>query len=206
MRWTLWTYLVVVAACSPSKKESETPEAVPVTTTAKPVEDVPNEYQDLPPGGVLEEFGDTPGLVRVVVKNGMNFSLVGSYKNKKREGNWVEFHPNGLVKSITPYVDGKKEGLAAEMNTTGVLEKRVMYHNNLRHGEYKEFTYATVKEERFYQFDKLEGTVKIFYPDGKIMEEGAYKNGTRDGLSRWFNQEGKMTIEYEYKNGELVKK
>jgi MORN repeat variant len=206
MRILTLVVLVAMSSCTETQKVKEDDATTEVTPVASAVADTAADFQDLPAGAVKEEFGDTPDVVRVHVKNGMNYSQLGTYKDKKRDGNWIEYHPNGLVKSITPYVDGKKEGLMVEIGTNGTLEKRVLFHNNLRHGEYKEFNYATVKEERFYQFDKLEGIVKIYYPDGKIMEEGAYKNGTRDGLSKWYNQEGKVTIEYEYKNGELIKK
>ncbi len=123
-----------------------------------------------------------------------------------KQGNWIEYHPNALVKSITPYVEGKIEGLRTEFSTTGQLEKSQEFHNDQLHGIYKEWRYSATKEERLYKNGKLEGVVKIYYDNGKIMEEGLYKNGTRDGVSKWYDQEGNVTIEYEYKNGELVKK
>lgn len=203
--WTSVALLLVACHSNPETAEQATTAAGEkvLTTPEEPTQDT---FQDLPAGALTETFEDTPGVVRVVVKNGANFSLLGSYKNKKREGNWVEYHPNGLVKSITPYVNGKIEGLYVELGNNGTLEKRCQYHNGMRHGEYKEFNYATVKEERTYVNDKLEGLVKVYYPNGKLMEEGSYKNGTRDGLSKWYDQNGNLSIEYEYKNGELVKK
>jgi len=161
----------------------------------------------VPAGAAKEEFADSPGLFKVSVSdNNGSLSASGTYRNDKREGSWVEYHPSGLVKTITSYVDGKKEGVFAELNSSGQLLKRCTYHNDQREGEYKEYNYTTLKEERFYKAGKLEGTAKIFYPDGKVMEEGNYVNGLRDGISRWYDQEGKVTIEYEYKNGQLVKK
>lgn len=161
----------------------------------------------LPAGAIEEPFSDTPGLSRITLKDGSgNLAQSGITEDGDLEGNWVEYHPNGLVKSITSYVDGKKEGLMIELNNSGQLEKKMTYHNDMLHGEYKEFKYTVVKEERNYQNGKLEGLTKVYYDNGKIMEEGAYKNGTRDGVSKWYDQEGNVTIEYEYKNGQLVKK
>lgn len=160
----------------------------------------------VPPGAVVESF-DGSDIAAAVVKDGSgNLAESGTLQSGKKVGNWTEYYPNGLVKTVTSYVNGMKEGLRVELNNSGQMEKRMNYHEDLLHGEYKEFKYSTLKEERFYQDGKLEGTVKIYYDNGKIMEEGAYKNGTRDGVSKWYDQEGNVTIEYEYKNGQLVKK
>lgn len=162
--------------------------------------------------------GEAPGLVGQPYNDGSDLSAVqnrdasgnlsesGTLKGGKREGAWTEYYSNGIVKTVTSYVNGLKEGAKVELGTTGQLERKMDYHLDQLHGEYKEFKYSTLREERYYQNGKLEGTTKIYYDNGKIMEEGAYKNGTRDGLSKWYDQEGNVTIEYEYKNGQLVKK
>jgi antitoxin component YwqK of YwqJK toxin-antitoxin module len=195
--------LLILLSCSEKPAGTEiTGSEITTPVDAAAIENKDGEYTDVPANATKEEFTDTPGVVKVSIGP----EAQGMYKDGKRNGAWIEYHPNGLVKTITSYVDGKKEGLFVELTNNGQLQKRMYYHNNLRHGEYKEFNYSTVKEERPYQFDKLEGTVKIFYDNGKVMEEGSYKNGTRDGVSKWYDKEGNPTITYEYKNGELVKK
>lgn len=166
-----------------------------------------NEITGIPAGASQEEFSDSPGLVKVTVNDNEGKVIAsGLYRDKQREGSWVEYYPSGLTKSITTYVDGKKEGVTLEFNDNGQLSKRSNFHLDQLDGDYREFNYTMVKEERFYKNGKLEGTVKIYYPDGKVMEEGLYKNGTRDGISKWYDQQGNVTIEYEYKNGVLIKK
>lgn len=165
------------------------------------------ELGGVPAGATKEEFADSPGLYKISVPdNAGAMSASGTLLNDKKQGSWVEYYPNGIVKTITAYVDGKKEGIYLEMNASGQVVKRCNFHNDVREGEYREYEYATVKEERFYKAGKLEGIVKIFYPDGKVMEEGNYANGVRDGVSKWYDQQGNVTIEYEYKKGQLVKK
>lgn len=160
---------------------------------------------DIPANALKEELSE--GITKIKVNDvAGNLLQSGIVKEGKKQGNWIEYYPNALVKSITPYVDGKMEGLRVEFSNNGQLEKSMEYHNGLLNGDYKELRYSSTKEERYYENGKLEGTVKIYYDNGKIMEEGLYKNGTRDGLSKWYDQEGNVTIEYEYKNGELVKK
>ncbi len=196
-------FVSLFVSCSEKPSAIAEQPTTPTAITTPPSTEVKaDEFTDLPAGAVKEELTDTPGIVSVKAGNDAS----GIYKDGKRSGSWVEYHPGGLVKSITSYVEGKKEGLHIELSNNGSLTKRFSYHNNLRHGEYKELNYNTVKEERFYQYDKLEGLVKIYYDNGKVMEEGNYKNGTRDGISKWYDQNGKVTITYEYRNGELVKK
>ncbi|MEQ9415485.1 MAG: toxin-antitoxin system YwqK family antitoxin, partial [Cyclobacteriaceae bacterium] len=155
--------------------------------------------EGIPAGAIQERFEDTDALTGIRLNDGAgNILQSGLVEDGKRVGNWVAYHPNGLVKSVTSYVDGKREGLTLELSNSGQLEKRMQYHNDQLHGDYLEFRYSTVKEERRYNNGKLEGTVKIYYDNGNIMEEGAYQNGTRHGLSKWYDQEGNVTIEYEY--------
>lgn len=166
-----------------------------------------NTNASIPAGAIQQPFDDTPQLAALTLSDGGgNLSQSGITQRGKREGNWVEYHSNGMIKSITSYVNDKMEGVRVELSNNGQLEKKMTYHNDQLHGDYKEYRYSTVKEERFYQQGKLEGTVKIYYDNGKIMEEGAYKKGTRDGISRWYDQDGNVTIEYEYNEGQLIKK
>ncbi len=163
--------------------------------------------EGIPAGAIQKQFEDTPSLTGVRWNDGAGNALqTGLVEDGKRVGNWVEYYSNGLVRSVTPYVNGKREGMAFELSNNGQLEKRIQYHNDQLHGEYREFRYTSVKEERNYQNGKLEGLVKIYYDNGKIMEEGTYENGTRHGLSKWYDQDGNVTIEYEYEKGQLLKK
>ena len=190
----IFIFLVLLISCS--QKESQPAKS---ETASLP--------QDLPPGALVEEYGDGSGVSRVVVKdNAGAIQQEGILKNGKREGNWIEYYSVGFIKTITPYVNDLKEGIFVEMGANNQLAKKIGYHHNLKHGEYREYLYATLKEERYYQNDKIEGTVKVYYDIGKLMEEGNYKNGIRDGVSKWYDQEGNVTIEYEYKEGELIKK
>ncbi len=187
-------FILLVGACS-------APADQPPTSIAD------GESGQIPTGAIIEEFTDSPGLAKISLKDGSgNLSASGVSLHQQREGSWVEYHPNGMVKSITTFVGGKKEGSFIEINANGQVTRRFNFHNDQRDGEYREYNYSAIKEERFYKNGKLEGAVRIFYPGGKIMEEGLYKNGLRDGISKWYDQEGNLTIEYEYKNGELVKK
>jgi antitoxin component YwqK of YwqJK toxin-antitoxin module len=166
---------------------------------------VPGE--PLPPGVVLEDFGDRLDIRRAVARGTEgNFRTEGTYRNDKREGAWIEYHPNGRVRTVTGFVDGKKEGLHMEFNEHGQTLLTCTYHNNMRHGVYKTWNGTVLKEIKTYNGDKVEGLAKAYYDDGTLQEEGKYVNGQREGVSRWYDSKGKLSIEYEYRNGELVKK
>lgn len=158
----------------------------------------------LPPNAQKEPYDDNPNLVKVTIPGSGDAFSTGDYLNGKRNGNWIEHHPNGVVKSVTGYIDGVKQGGFTTVDDKGQLEASGYYHNGELHGAWKQFNRARVKEERTYINGKLEGVVKVYYPTGKIMEEGMYTNGVRDGVSKWYDQDGNITIEYEYDNGELL--
>lgn len=158
--------------------------------------------------GITKEFTDTPGLTKTEIRDASDKIITTGYiLNGKKESSWVDYYPhNGMIKTVTTYVQDKKEGLFIEFNASNQLLRQCSFHNDLRHGEYKEYSGANVKEDRYYENGKLEGVARIFYENGKIMEVGYYKKGLREGTSKWYDQNGSITIEYEYKGGKLVKK
>ena len=63
----------------------------------------------------------------------------GSYKKGKKDGMWVTFHDNGLIKSKGIYKDGKENGLYLEFYQSGQLgkknttktEKKMVFRKNI---------------------------------------------------------------------------
>src|SRR3954469_2968244 len=71
---------------------------------------------ELPAGAILENYQDETGVSKVLVKDNAGAIVQeGSLKDGKREGNWIEYHPGGFVKSITPFVNDLKEGMYIEI-------------------------------------------------------------------------------------------
>jgi hypothetical protein len=200
-RLLLLLFTVVVFGCT-EKKSSE----IKTPAGKETVRSANRDLNEIPAGASKDEFADVPGLVGITVGSPGNQTATGHYLSGKREGTWVEYYPNGLIKLVTSYVNGEKEGLCVEFGNNNQVTKSCYYHKSQRHGEYKEYNYTTVKEVRKYVNGKIDGLAKIYYDNGKIMEEGVYKEGLRDGVSKWYNQEGKLTIQYEYRNGQLIKK
>ncbi|MCB0505524.1 MAG: toxin-antitoxin system YwqK family antitoxin [Cyclobacteriaceae bacterium] len=161
---------------------------------------------DLLIGAVETPFEDEPGMSFVTTNDSQgNISTSGIYVDGIREGSWVEYHPNGLAKTIVGYENGMREGQGIELDNRGQMLERFTYHKDKLDGPYTKYNRTRVKEENNYKNGKLEGESKVYYDNGKIMEESTYKDGKRDGIARWYDQEGNMTIEYMYKDGEWIK-
>ncbi|MBL3654721.1 toxin-antitoxin system YwqK family antitoxin [Fulvivirga sediminis] len=158
-------------------------------------------------GAIKESYEDASGMVKVTVKNDAgNVVEQGDLLNDKKTGNWTTFYANGVVKSVTGYVDGVMQGMHVELGQRGEIEKRSYYHNGQLHGDYVVYNRNRIKEEKTYENGLLQGVAKSYYDNGTLMEESPYTDGKRNGISRWYDQEGNVSIEYEYDNGELVEK
>src|SRR4051812_20619517 len=88
-------YLLISCSEKPASTEAE----VVAPTDASVIENNDGQYADVPSSATKEEFTDTPGVVKVA----LGTDAQGTYKDGKRDGSWIEYHPNGLVKSITSY-------------------------------------------------------------------------------------------------------
>lgn len=156
-------------------------------------------FADLPANAKKIPYPESPELVRVVVPD------VNDNVAAEGHGVWTEYHPGGVVKTMTSYVDGKRQGPQLTMDQNGQFLERITFYNDQLHGKYVKYNRNKIKEEREYEFGTLNGIVKIYHDNGKMMEESPYSNGQRNGMARWYNTEGEVTIEYLYRNGEWIK-
>ena len=134
------------------------------------------------------------------------YTYFGTYKNDKKEGVWIGYHPNGLVGSIEEYKDGKKNGVSIGIDVAGFYFKKDNYTNDTLDGPSVLFSHsngAKVQMEVTYKMGKVNGLKKVYYPEGALQEEGYFKNGLRDGISKWYTQDRHLSIEYTYKDGNL---
>ena len=163
-------------------------------------------FADVPANAKKIPYPGTPELVRVVVPDiNDNVAAEGDYLRGYRHGVWTEYHPGGVVKTVTSYVEGKRQGPQLTIDQNGQLQERITFYNDQLHGKYVKYNRNKIKEEREYESGTLNGLVKIYHDNGKMMEESPYVNGQRDGIARWYNTEGEVTIEYMYRNGEWIK-
>ncbi|MFH2144347.1 MAG: hypothetical protein ABIJ97_18110 [Bacteroidota bacterium] len=59
-----------------------------------------------------------------------NIGMAGTYKNGKKEGDWVWWYENGEKQRITQYVGGEKHGKCIWWYNTGVKKSEIIFENN----------------------------------------------------------------------------
>jgi len=128
--------------------------------------------------------------------------ITGTYVDDLRHGNWVYYHPNGIVQTLQYYNMGKKEGIFIEIDNKGYFVSEKNYKNDQLHGATKVFERGSrlILEEN-YKEGKLHGQKKAFYSNGRPQEESMYVEGLKEGPAKWFGQEGNLIAEYNYKDG-----
>ncbi|MEP2027046.1 MAG: hypothetical protein ABJH98_09505 [Reichenbachiella sp.] len=151
------------------------------------------------------EFDHMPELVTASVMFGGNVEQQGEYLNDLRNGSWVTYYPNQLVKSISTYVNGTMHGTHLELDNSGSLTLKGYYVNGVEEGEFIYYSNGVVTEKRNYLAGEYAGKRSQYYDNGKIMEESHWLDGKMHGKATWYDQKGNVTLEYEYKQGVLLK-
>jgi|SRR3954466_742125 antitoxin component YwqK of YwqJK toxin-antitoxin module len=150
---------------------------------------------------------DASGKKTGIWKEAANtYTFFGMYKNDKKEGVWIGYHPNGLVSSIDEYKDGKRNGVSIGIDVAGFYFRKDNYTNDTLDGPsilYAHSNGAKVQQEVTYKMGKINGLKKVYYPEGAIQEEGYFIDNLRNGVSKWYTQEHTLSIEYTYKMGNL---
>ena len=161
--------------------------------------------EDISSEAIHTNYEDAPEKVHITINypDG-NLHKAGDLYQGRKSGAWVEYHPNGMVKATTGYVDGKREGAAIAIDNTGRVVSLSTYHHDRLHGISKSYTLARTKEERTYKDGELHGWVKLYYEDGHIMEESQYSKGKRNGTATWYDQKGNVSIKYKYRDGQRI--
>lgn len=130
----------------------------------------------------------------------------GRYKDDKKDGAWIGYHPNGIISSIVEYRDGRKNGASIGIDVAGFYFRKDNYVNDTLDGPSIVFAHnngAKIQSEIGYKMGKIDGMRLIYYPDGTLQESGTYSNDKRNGVSRWYLADGSLSIEYNYKNGNM---
>ncbi|WP_422359195.1 toxin-antitoxin system YwqK family antitoxin [Reichenbachiella sp.] len=160
---------------------------------------------NLPDYAERVEFDHMPGLVKATVKFGEKIEQQGEYFDGYRNGSWITYHPNELVKSISTYVSGTMHGTHLEMDDKGNLTLKAYYVNGIEEGEFIYYNNGVITEKRNYVAGEFQGKRSQYYDNGKIMEESNWYDGKMHGTAKWYDQDGNVTLEYEYSNGVLLK-
>lgn len=99
----------------------------------------------------------------------------------KTDGEFIEYHPNGNIKT---------KGLLKNGKRTGVW---ISYFIN-----------GKVQSESKFDKGKLNGKTAAYYPNGNVQYMGLYINNKKDDLWFFYQEDGSYLKEVLFKNGDKV--
>jgi len=134
-----------------------------------------------------------------------NISQLGNYENSKKEGIWLSFYSNGILKSSITYVANKQNGYVVLYYETGIISEEGLWKENRWVGEYK-FYYTNGNSAYVWNFDsegKRTGKQQYFYESGKLRIEGIWEAGKEQGIVNEYYDSGIIKVASEWKDGKV---
>ena len=119
--------------------------------------------------------------------------MFAGFKDGKRHGKWIEWHPNGRLAVMARYddfLDGRRAGPRTEWYPTGQVKKKWVYEQG--EGKTREWD-ESGKKKTAWSYDK--GRAKAHYPSGKLKAEGTKKDGKRHGVWTLYYDNGQKQSE-----------
>lgn len=115
--------------------------------------------------------------------------------NGIRQGKFIEYHVNGVIKKTGKYVDDKIEGDVIEYSKFGNKELITPYVNGKKNGiERQYYDDGIIMGEIPYKNDLKHGDVRYYYKNGNISTFETYKNGEIDGVSARYYDNGRIEM------------
>lgn len=131
----------------------------------------------------------------------------GHYKDSLKEGRWLQYHNNGMLKNETNYKNGLLVGQQKHYNNNGQLN----YKNTLieltekgktlsvKHGPYIAYhNNGNLSTEGNYEYDKKSGLWREYNQNGELYRETFYKNGKVHGINNSYTNTGKPETKCEF--------
>lgn len=131
----------------------------------------------------------------------------GYFKDSLMHGTWVQYYPNGILKSENNYKNGELVGEQKYYNNKGNLN----YKNSLiestekgkkisvKHGAFVTYhNNGNLSQEGNYEYDKKSGLWREYNPSGLLYREIFYKNGKIHGQNNLYTSAGKPELISEF--------
>ena len=132
--------------------------------------------------------------------------IVGSYRNGKPHGEWVNWYPNGKKSAVMPYQNGLSEGVGSRYYRNGVKESEIQFKHDKANGHWKQwYSDGSPKTEMMMSNDKPTEIIS-WDENGRIVSELSIRNGKRSGIILDWYDDGAKKSELVYKDDQLVKK
>ena len=148
-----------------------------------------------------------------------------TYRNGKRDGDYVTYNEEGAVVSTGQYRnggfdgiqkidrgggyrteivyrDGKLEGTETTWYPNGQIAVQAHYVSDVMEGPMTAYAEnGMIQTVAPYYNGKLEGVVKTFHPDGKVHGEETYRNDELNGKSTFYRPDGSLDMVLNYRDG-----
>ena len=86
-------------------------------------------------------------------------------ENQKKQGEWLQKHPNGKVRYEGSFVDDIPTGIFNHYNERGILKANLEYYN-----------------------DGKASSARLYYANGQLSATGVYIGESKDQLWKYFNK------------------
>lgn len=130
----------------------------------------------------------------------------GSYKDSRKNGNWIEYWQNHNKKSVMYFVNNRPNGRATLFFENGHVKETGTWRGTRWIGEYKMY-YENDTIWYHFMYDSLgkkHGVQKSFRLNGKLDCEKYFNHGKEEGWSRCYYDDGSLMSETFYSSGYAV--
>lgn len=130
----------------------------------------------------------------------------GRYIDSRKDGKWIEYYPNGLVKYERNYVNGRISGFSKSYyQSPHILKEESTYYLNRYIGQYKAY-YPGGQLQYHFNYDstgKKTGMQYYWYENGNLRMEAQYTFGKQHGWTKEYYNNGKLKRETYYNTGTI---
>nr|WP_294786250.1 hypothetical protein [uncultured Flavobacterium sp.] len=101
-----------------------------------------------------------------------------NYKNGQKNGEEIQYYPNGKILKIVHYSDGEEEGDQIEYNADGTVKRKMIYKNGQPfEGNFDEKFASDLSINQNYNNGLKEGEAIVKDESKDVVAKGIYKNG-----------------------------
>ena len=128
------------------------------------------------------------------------------YGNLIKDGKWLFWDENGIIKEEVHYKDGKRQGLTTYFSMSGNESAKIIYQNGRPwNGEWTTwYPDGNKKESGTYLDGEKQSPWTAWYDNGQKKYVIHYKNSLEHGLYTEWNEDGRLTKDIEYDTGKPV--
>jgi len=139
--------------------------------------------------------GVAQGMERHYTPNGQTLQAEIPWEDGQIHGMRQVFHPEGSIRTQTPYVRGVIDGDSLTFDTQGRVLRKVQFENGRRHGESLDYwpeNPAQLQRIIHYIDGQVHGLARAYYLDGKLHWERPFVDNQLHGVERHFDGDGQQ--------------